>query len=105
MSEGPVRVGDMVEAVLDRKGLKNQVRRTSALGLWRDAVGGRIADVTEPRSVNGTALIVEVRSSAWLMELDLMKVKILEKLNRELPESPMEKIVFVLAGDTTTPED
>lgn len=104
MSEGPVRVGEMVEAVLDRKGLRDQVHRTGALEFWRDAVGGKIAEVTEPRSVSGTALIVEVRSSAWLMELDLMKVEILEKLNRELPESPIEKIVFVLAGGRTTPE-
>lgn len=105
MSDGPVRVGEVVDALLDRRGLAEQVRRTGALDAWAVAVGPKISEVTRPRSVSGTALIVEVRSSAWMMELDLMKVDILEKLNAELPESSVEKIVFVLAGDETALED
>ena len=105
MSDGPVRVGEVVDALLDRKGLGEQVRRTGALELWAEAVGEKIAEVTRPRSVSGTSLVVEVRSSAWMMELDLMKVEILEKLNREMAGSPVEKIVFVLAGEDKSLKD
>jgi hypothetical protein len=40
---------------------------------------------------------VEVRSSPWLMELNLMKREILTRLNEGRGDAPIEKLVFVLA--------
>jgi predicted nucleic acid-binding Zn ribbon protein len=94
----PSRVGDLVERFLAQKGLKRQVARLEVLGNWPDVVGQAVADVTRARSVSGGALIVEVRSSAWLMELDLMKGRILEAVNRDRDEDArIDKLVFVLA--------
>ena len=42
-------------------------------------------------------LIVEVRSSAWLMELNMMKSALLERVNEHVSSTPLDKIVFVLA--------
>jgi hypothetical protein len=42
-------------------------------------------------------LIVEVRNSAWLMELNMMKGDFLERVNARMPEVPMDRIVFVQA--------
>ena len=100
MSAGPqpTRVGDLVERFLSAKGLKRQVSRQEVLETWPDVVGQAVADVTKARSVSGGTLIVEVRSSAWLMELDLMKSGILEAVNRDrVEEARIQKLVFVLA--------
>lgn len=96
--DGPVRVGELVDAFLDEKGVRQQVRRMEVLEAWPEVVGERIAEVTRARSVADAALFVEVRSSAWMTELDMMKGRILARLNRGRDEkSRIEKLIFVLA--------
>ena len=65
---GPVSVASMLGGVLERHGLKDQVRRMSALELWPEVVGEGIAGVTEATGVQDATLFVSVRTSAWLME-------------------------------------
>ena len=101
MSErgGPVRVGDLLDDVLRRTGVRRQVERQGALDAWSAVVGERIAEVTEPVRVDGGVLYVEVRSSAWMMELDMMKHEILERLNEGRDEGRIEKVRFLLGED------
>jgi predicted nucleic acid-binding Zn ribbon protein len=96
-SNGPTKVGDLIGTLLEQKGLKEQVERTGVLAEWADVVGEQIASVTRARAVSGGTLFVEVRSSAWMSELDFMKEEILGKLNKRT-EAPIEKLVFLLAG-------
>lgn len=96
---GPQRVGEVMEDVLEKSGLRTQLARIGVLEEWDGIVGPRIAVVTRPRSVTGSALVVEVRSSAWLMELSLMKHAILERLNESRGDDRIEKIIFVLGED------
>ena len=94
---GPVRLGSVLGEVLQQHGLQDQVKRQGALDVWPDVVGEHIAGVTRARGVEETTLFVEVRSSGWLMELNMMKGELLERVNDRLPETPLERIVFVLA--------
>jgi predicted nucleic acid-binding Zn ribbon protein len=93
----PVKLGDVLGGVLEEHGLREQVRRMGVLELWPEIVGEHIASVTRAKVVSEAALIVEVRTSAWLMELDMMKGELLGRVNERLPETPLERIVFVLA--------
>ena len=95
--KGAVRVDAVLEAVLEEHGVLKQVRRMSALDMWEEAAGEQVARVTRARSVDDATLIVEVRNSAWLMELNMMKGDFLQRLNERMRETPMERIVFVLA--------
>lgn len=95
--DGPTRVGELVGSLLEEKGLQEQVERVAILDKWDDLVGDRIARVTHAKSLSGGTLFVEVKSSAWMSELDFMKGEILEKLN-EHSGAPIEKLVFLLAG-------
>lgn len=94
----PERVQDLLGAFLERTGVADDLARQTALEEWADAVGPRIAQVTRARSVMDATLIVEVRSSAWLMELNMMKKEILERLNQGR-EVPVEKLVFVMSPE------
>ena len=94
---GPARVGDLLGDLLERQGLGTQIRRMGALDVWQEAVGEKIAGVTRARSVAASTLFVEVRSSAWLMELSLMKEALLERVNAELGgEGTIDRIVLTL---------
>lgn len=92
-----MRVGDLVEGVLEDAGVRNQIRRQGVVESWDGIVGERIAEVTRAVRVDEAVLYVEVRSSAWLMELNLMKPSILERINEERDEGKIEKVRFLLA--------
>ena len=94
---GPVKVDSVLGELLGRHGLQDQVRRMGVLDLWPEIVGQGIAEVTEAKGVSDATLFVEVRTSAWLMELNMMKGELLRRVNERLPETPLERIVFVLA--------
>ena len=94
---GPVKVGSVLDGLLQQHGLEDQLKRMAALELWAQVVGEHIAAVTRARSVEEGRLIVEVRSSGWLMELNMMKGELLGRLNERLPETPLDRVVFVLA--------
>ena len=93
---GPERIGKLVEGFLEGRGVAEQVRRQSVLEEWPALVGDAIAGVTRARSISAGALFVEVRSSPWLMELEMMKGDILRRVNAGREDALIERIVFVL---------
>jgi predicted nucleic acid-binding Zn ribbon protein len=94
----PERVQDLLGDFLEREGVAEDLARQSALEEWAESVGPRIAQVTRARSVADSTLVVEVRSSPWLMELNMMKREILERLNQDRTV-PVEKLVFVMSPE------
>ena len=93
----PVRVDSVLAAVLENHGVKDQVERMKVLELWPDLVGEHVANVTRAKGVSGATLFVEVRTSTWLMELNIMKGDFLVRVNEHLGDVPLERIVFTLA--------
>ncbi|NNF13474.1 MAG: DUF721 domain-containing protein [Gemmatimonadetes bacterium] len=83
--------------VLDEAGVADHVERVRVLELWPEIVGDQVARVTRARSVDESTLIVEVRNSAWLMELNMLKGDIIGRANERLDDVSVDKIVFVLA--------
>jgi predicted nucleic acid-binding Zn ribbon protein len=86
--------------VLEEHGLRRQVERHQELGPWSEIVGETLAGVTRVRGLDGETLVVEVRNSAWLMELNMLKEDFLERVNGRLGEASVERVVFVLAETT-----
>jgi predicted nucleic acid-binding Zn ribbon protein len=95
--QGPTRVDTVLAGLLEKYGVRKQVERIGVLDLWPEIVGEQLARVTRVKGLDEDALFVEVRSSAWLMELSMMKDDFLERVNERLGEEPLERIVFVLA--------
>jgi predicted nucleic acid-binding Zn ribbon protein len=95
-SQRPERVDAVLGRFLEASGVAEQVRRHGAIDGWSTLVGASIAQVTKARSISEGTLFVEVRSSAWLMELELMKGEILRRVNAGLEGTALERIVFVL---------
>lgn len=96
-SSKPKRIGLVVGEVLEKHGIRKQVERMGVIDLWPEIVGEQVARVTKVKGVDDATLIVEVRNSAWLMELSMLKDEFLERVNERLEEAPVNRIVFVLA--------
>lgn len=90
-------MASVLSDVLDEAGVADQVERVRILELWPEIAGEQVARVTRARSVDGSTLIVEVRNSAWLMELNMLKGDIISRANERLDDVSIEKVVFVLA--------
>lgn len=100
----PVLLGDALQSYLRDSGLDERVEEASILPEWDERVGDAIAAVTQPVRVSRGALIVAVRTSAWLMELRLMEREILRRLNEGRERGRIERIRFVMTGDEDRPE-
>jgi predicted nucleic acid-binding Zn ribbon protein len=90
------RIGQLIEGVLRSRGLAEGVERAAVLPEWPELVGPQIARVARPVGFDRATLFVEVRSSAWLMELQMMERRILARLNAGRRRGKFEKIVFRL---------
>jgi len=99
-SRRPALVASVLQDVLEKHGVTKQIERIGVLELWPEIVGQQLADVTRAKGVEESALFVEVRSSAWLTELSMMKDEFLERVNDRLGDAAIERIVFVLAETT-----
>jgi predicted nucleic acid-binding Zn ribbon protein len=61
---------------------------------WEEAVGERIAAVTEPVAERGGAIVVECESAVWAQELDLMQAQLLAALAGRLGETAPQQLRF-----------
>ena len=78
-----------------------RVEAAAVIPEWADRVGPAIAAVTEPLRVSDGTLVVAVKTSAWMMELNLMKADLMRYLNAgKAAKAPgrIEQIVFVMGG-------
>ncbi len=94
----PERVGTLLEGLLRSHDLAEGVERASVFPEWADLVGPQIARVATPVGFHRSTLFVEVRSSAWLMELEMMERRMLAQLNAGHRRGKFERIVFRLAA-------
>lgn len=90
---------DAVKALLKFHGISDEIRAQRVLTEWSDLVGPRIAERTRPHGVSERTLVIEVASSAWLQELNLLRPQILAGLLERLGAPRLfDDLKFKLAG-------
>ena len=101
----PQSVGDVLARFLERTGMATKVEAASVIPEWADRVGPAIAAVTEPLRVSDGTLVVAVSTSAWMMELNMMKGELMRHLNagKSAKAGRIEQIVFVMGGGEPAP--
>jgi len=90
---------DAVRAALEFRGVSDSVRAERLIAEWTELVGAKIASRTRPYGVSERTLVIEVASSAWLHELNLLRAQILLGLLERLGEPRLfDELKFRLAG-------
>ena len=96
---GPQTASAAVAAALELHGITDQVRAGRLITEWGELVGTKIALRTRPDGVNDRILWVEVATSAWLHELNLLRPQLLAGLRDRLGEPTLfDDLKFRLAG-------
>ena len=95
-------VGPLLSDVLQGLGLDRRLREFKAVEIWDAVVGETIAQNTRPIGIREGVLFVEVASSVWMQELVLLRDDIVERLNRELGETRVRRIVLTAERDAAS---
>ncbi len=100
--------GDLVQQLLQQHGLEGKLREYRAWQVWDDVVGPQIALRARPVRVREGVLEVRVDQPVWMQQLQLLKPKILARLNERLGEAVL-KDIFLRRGrvesSPTTPRE
>ncbi|BBO72402.1 hypothetical protein DSCA_63320 [Desulfosarcina alkanivorans] len=87
-------IGQVLESLIDQFRSDNHGGILHLVHVWKKVVGPPISDNATPFAVKGSLLLVHVSSSAWLHQLQFLKVELLEKLNQGLKNERIEEIKF-----------
>ena len=88
-----------VASVLELHHIADEVRAGRLETEWTELVGPKIAQRTRPEGVRDRTLWIEVVTSAWMHELNLLRAQILAGLLARLGEPKLfDDIKFKLAG-------
>ncbi len=80
----PTPLGDAIKTYVRGAGIKRRLDQASVIPEWAELVGAKIAEVATPIVVRDDGvLVVAVRSSAWMQELQLHSPDILRKLGEQ----------------------
>ena len=95
----PQLVGDVLTRFLERTGMAPKVEAAAVIPGWAECVGPAIAAVTEPLRVSDGTLVVAVSTSAWMMELNMMKAELMRHLNAGKSANARIKAIAFVMGD------
>ncbi|MCY3598371.1 MAG: DUF721 domain-containing protein [Gemmatimonadetes bacterium] len=97
----PEPVGGVLAELLDRLGIRERVERSATAARWEQVVGPHIARVTRVGGIKGGTVFIEVAGAAWMTELNMMRRRLLGRLNRDRARGRIERIVFVQSGESS----
>ena len=93
----PKPVSQALGNVLQRLGLNKALSRHSIALRWPKLVDSVIANHTKIDKISGDTIFVIVDSAVWMSELSAVRLKLLDKVNRELGKgvAPFKEIRFI----------
>lgn len=97
----PQPVGGVLAELLDRMGIRERVERSATAARWERVAGPHIARVTKVGGIKGGTLFIEVAGAAWMTELNMMRRRLLDRLNEDRTRGRIDRIVFVQSGDSS----
>jgi len=77
-------VGNLIQSILRQQGLDGKLREYRAWQVWDEVVGPQIAAKARPIRIREGILEVRVEQPVWMQQLQLLKPKILARLNERL---------------------
>lgn len=92
--KAPIRLGEFLASVLKTKETDPKVLLSHLQYRWSEIVGPLLSRKSLPVKMGGNRLIIGVAGSAWANELEFMKLQILEKIRKDLPDLPIDEIRF-----------
>jgi predicted nucleic acid-binding Zn ribbon protein len=101
----PMPLASLLEQTLARIGLDRRLDDYRVWQAWDEVVGRTISRNAQPVRLDGSRLIVTVRSSTWLQELSLLQRELIARLNEWMKREVVRELFFVVGRvEHHTPE-
>ena len=84
-----------IKIFLKKAGLDKGVKQNTALLIWDEVVGEKIAENTSAEKVEHGTLTIKVDNSSWRQELVFKKKEIIDKLNSRIGKKTIKEIRFI----------
>jgi predicted nucleic acid-binding Zn ribbon protein len=84
----------ILEKTLKSQGMDKRIQQEGAVIHWEDIVGAKIAKASQAVRIDRGTLLIEVKSSAWKHQIQMLKPDIIKKLNAQLGEDTVKNIRF-----------
>lgn len=85
-------VGQLIRGLLQARGMDAKVREYHTWKIWDEAVGPQVASQARPVRIRDGVLEVRVAQPVWMQQLQLLKPKILARLNEHLTDATIRDI-------------
>lgn len=93
---GPTRLSGLLEQALARLRLDRRLDDYRVWQAWDEVVGRTISRNAQPVRLDGSRLVVAVRSSTWLQELSLLQHELIVRLNEWMQREVVRELFFVV---------
>lgn len=90
----PIRIGEALQEVIDRMGIREQIDEAAVVAAWMDLAGPRINRVTRHVWFEQRVLHVQITSAVWRQELHFHRAEWRERLNTQLGKHLVHEIRF-----------
>jgi len=87
-------LAQLMETVLRGTGLQKRFAEYQAVEVWEQVVGRAVAEQAQATVIRDGVLFVDVKSSVWMQELQLLRVDIVERLNAHLGKPFVKSMVL-----------
>ena len=74
----------VLKDTLDKTGVKKNIEANETHLIWADVVGKKISKNVETREIKRGVLYLVAKTPVWRNEINLIKKKIIDKLNEKL---------------------
>ncbi len=91
-------IGEVIDGLLKNMGADRLGKERLVFDVWKEALGEPLASNIKPTFVGGGTLVIAVRDSAWMQELQFMKPEIKRKLNGAIGGRVISNIRFKLGS-------
>ncbi len=92
--------GALLQDLLAQWGIKGKLQAYQAWQVWDEVVGPQIAAHARPARIRDEVLEVRVDQAVWMQQLQLLKPKLLARLNERLDDQAIRDI-FLRRGAIT----
>ena len=92
-----VGIGGVLRSVLQQRGMTGRLREYRAWQVWNEVVGPQIAAHAQPCGIRDGVLEIKVDQPVWMQQLQLLKPKLLARLNEHLG-GPLFRDLFLRRG-------
>ncbi len=94
----PRPLNHLLSDMMRNLGLDRRAREQAVFAKWAEAVGEPFCDQVRPVFVAQGRLVVAVRDSAWMQEMQFVKDDLKKKLNRALGKGVIREIRFKIGN-------